>query len=553
MTPFEQLINDFLEHEFETMPVFASQLGLTQYDDALDDLSEAAMRQRDTDAWTWHDRFNGLPDSDLSSTELIDRDLAISMLAGRTIVAEWEAWKRDPVTYSGVCLTGIFTLWLHRLRPEKELVHSTLLRLAEIPRVLAQGKANLDPSLASSLIVERGIGSAKGGSRYLRDLLSLEVSEGEDRDRVAAAGARAADAFDAWATHLQTVATQATGSWVFGEERYSRLLREKENLDFDTRSLREMGQREYDRLDAEMRAVALRIRGTEDWHAVIEEANNDHPRTEEAMRDGYEVWTARARDFLAETGLVTLPEGESCLVEPSPVFQRALIGVASYIGPPAFSDSTVGHFFVPFAPDGASDEEKDERLKSNSNGGIPTTAVHEAYPGHHWHIVMRRLYAGRIRRVYGTPYFTEGWALYAERLMRERGFFSEPIHELYHLEATIFRAARIVVDTSLHLGEMTFEEAVTFMSEKAGLPDVTARAEVGRYCWWPTQASAYLTGCLEILRIRDRWLAARGLANVPKKDLDAAVLREFHDALATSGALPLGLAERAVMNEVAAG
>ena len=336
-------------------------------------------------------------------------------------------------------------------------------------------------------------------------------------------------------------------TWVFGEERYSRLLRERENLAFDARSLREMGQKEYDRLDAEMRELALRIRGTEDWRAVIEEANDDHPRTEEAMRDAYEVWTARARDFLAETGLVTLPEGERCLVEPSPVFQRPLIGVASYIGPPAFSDSTVGHFFVPFAPDGASEEEKQERLKSNSNGGIPTTSVHEAYPGHHWHIVMRRLYAERIRRVYGTPYFTEGWALYAERVMRERGFFNEPIHELYHLEATIFRAARIIVDTSLHLGEMTYDEAVTFMTAKAGLPEVTARAEVGRYCWWPTQASAYLTGCLEILRIRDRWLAARGLADVPKKDLDAAVLREFHDALATSGALPLGLAERAVM------
>ena len=553
MSKFDSLVNEFLEHEFETMPVMASQLGLTAYDGALDDLSAAAMRQRDTDAAAWHERFTGVADGELAPNEQIDRDLAIAVLRGRTIVADWEGWKRDPVTYSGICLSGIFTLWLHRLRPEHDLVEATLLRLAEIPRVLAQGKANLDPMLAHPLIVERGIGSARGGARYLRDLLHQEVTEGTDRDRVAEAGGKAADAFDAWAVHLETIAKQASGTWVFGEERYSRLLREKENLTFDARSLRDMGQKEYDRLDAEMRALALRIRGTEDWRAVIEEANEDHPRSEEGMRDAYEVWTERARDFLAETGLVTLPEGERCLVEPSPVFQRPLIGVASYIGPPAFSDSTVGHFFVPFAPDGAPDDEKQERLKSNSNGGIPTTAVHEAYPGHHWHIVMRRLHAERIRRVYGTPYFTEGWALYAERLMRERGFFSEPIHELYHLEATIFRAARIIVDTSLHLGEMSYEDAVQFMVTKSGLPEVTARAEVGRYCWWPTQASAYLTGCLEILRIRDRWLAARGLADVPKKDLDADVLREFHDALATSGALPLGLAERAVMGTAAGG
>jgi uncharacterized protein (DUF885 family) len=136
-------------------------------------------------------------------------------------------------------------------------------------------------------------------------------------------------------------------------------------------------------------------------------------------------------------------------------------------------------------------------------------------------------------------------------VMRERGFFTEPIHELFHLEATIFRAARIIVDTSLHLGDMTFDEAVTFMTTKVPLPEPTARAEVGRYCWWPTQASAYLTGCLEILRIRDRWLEARGLGEVPKADLEASVLREFHDQLASSGALPLGLAERAVMAQAA--
>ncbi len=148
--------------------------------------------------------------------------------------------------------------------------------------------------------------------------------------------------------------------------------------------------------------------------------------------------------------------------------------------------------------------------------------------------------------MFGTPYFNEGWALYTERLMRERGFFTEPLQELYHLNATIFRAARIVVDTSLHLGDMSHDEAVAFMSSKTALPEATARAEVGRYCAWPTQASAYLTGCLQILRIRERFLAARGV-DVPPAQAPVADLRSFHDALASSGSLPLGLAERAAM------
>ncbi|MBA3740453.1 MAG: DUF885 domain-containing protein, partial [Chloroflexi bacterium] len=172
--------------------------------------------------------------------------------------------------------------------------------------------------------------------------------------------------------------------------------------------------------------------------------------------------------------------------------------------------------------------------------GIPTTAVHEAYPGHHWHLVMSKANPSRLRQVYRTPYFSEGWALYAERMMREQGFFTDLAHEMNQYEATIFRAARIVVDTSLHMGEMTWDEAVTFMTTKTGLTEPTAKAEVTRYCAWPTQASSYLTGCLEIVRIREAFFAKRG-----SSDTDA--LRAFHDGITSSGGLPIALAERAVL------
>ncbi len=342
------------------------------------------------------------------------------------------------------------------------------------------------------------------------------------------------------------MAAAATGDWVLGEERYSRLLREREALPYDARGLRDVGQAQYDLLNAEMGDIARRLDPSGDWAAVLHRANRDHASTEEEMRAGYEDWTERARAFLAETGLVTLPPGERCVVEASPVFQRPVLGVASYASPPPFSASMLGHFFVPFAPDGTPPEEIQERIAANSRGKIPTTSVHEAYPGHHWHLSMKKLHAGRIRLVFGTPYFNEGWALYAERVMRERGFFTEPLQELYHLNATLFRAARIVVDTSLHMGEMSHDDAVAFMSTKTALPEATARAEVGRYCAWPTQASAYLTGCLEILSMRERFLEARGVRGAASA-APVADLRAFHDSLASSGSLPLGLAERAVM------
>jgi uncharacterized protein (DUF885 family) len=546
---FAQLVDDFLANEWDASPVTASYLGLTQFDEQLDDLSAEAFQRKDADAADYLKRFEAAAgdSGELTDEEEIDRQLAISAMRGRLISADWEAWKRDPTTYSGPILNSLFYLFLNRLRPAEDLVDAAVARLEQAPRALEQARANLDPALAAPLIVERGIGSAKAGGQYVRSMLVDEGETDSQRDRLRAAGQIAGDAFDEYVAYLEGLLPQCRGTWVYGEERYSRQLREREALDFDARSLREMGQAEYDRLDGEMKQLCRDARGTDDWRTVLHEANEDHPRTEEAMRRAYADWTEKSRVFLAETGLVTLPDGESCSVDPSPVFTRPLIGVASYSGPPAFSDRRAGHFFVPFAPEGTTEEELQKRLSSNSFSSIPTTTVHEAYPGHHWHITWSKIHAPKLRLVLGTPYFSEGWALYAERAMRERGFFEDPIQELQHLEATIFRAARIVVDTSLHMGEMDYEQGVEFMTTKTPLSEPTARAEVGRYCSWPTQASAYLTGCLEILRIRDRFLAARGLGDVAPKDAPIEVIREFHDRIAASGRMPVGLAERVVM------
>ena len=89
------------------------------------------------------------------------------------------------------------------------------------------------------------------------------------------------------------------------------------------------------------------------------------------------------------------------------------------------------------------------------------------------------------------------------------------------------------------MGEMSFDEAVDFMTAKGNLTRPNAIAEVGRYCSWPTQASSYLTGMLEIIDIRTRWLAKRGSA-------DRAALRAFHDAITSTGSIPTALAERAI-------
>ena len=169
-----------------------------------------------------------------------------------------------------------------------------------------------------------------------------------------------------------------------------------------------------------------------------------------------------------------------------------MMAVAHYMSPPPFAPEDaasrgVGHFFVPYPPDGATPEQVRARLATNNRHGAWSIAVHEAYPGHHWHLAWLSSRAGGggsrpLRFVLGSTYFVEGWGLYTEDLLLEQGFFGTPEQELCQRDFRLFRAARIVVDTSLHLGEMTIEEAVDFMSTKASLSRETAQAEVLRYC-----------------------------------------------------------------------
>ena len=542
--PFSAMVRDFLAEQYREHPVRASGMGLTEFDDQLDDLSAEAYTRRADSAHAWRERFAALDASELTFDEVIDRDLAVASLTEQAVYDEWEVWRRQPDYYLNPGMRGVFTLFLHGLRPEGELVEVAAERLRRVPDNLAAGRANLRPELVPAILLDRAVNQARAGANYVRHLLPAQIGE-EHRETMATAGAEAADAFEGYAAFLEEMRSEATGDWAFGEERYDTVLREAELLGFGARELREKGRQQIEELTGLLREGARELRGNEDWHAVLLDLNKDRPLTPEDMRRGYEEWTERSRAFLKERGLVSFPPGEECSVEPSAPYQRPVLAVASYVAPPSFAETMRGHFFVPYPPDGASDEEIAKRLESNSYPGIPTTAVHEAYPGHHWHLVMAKGNPSHLRQWFGTSYFAEGWGLYAERMMREAGFYDDLRHVMFQYEATLFRAARIVADTSLHLGEMTHEEGVAFMMANSSLTEPTAIAEVTRYCSWPTQASSYLTGCLEILRIRDRFLSAR------RTDAsDTAALRDFHDAITSSGTLPIALAERAVMAAV---
>ncbi len=534
---FDRVLEDWLQEQLTDAPILATALGADGAHGEIDDLSKEAFARRRSANHEWIERLESVGDDGLSAAQRVDRDAVLSALRGRVVLEPWEAWRRDPMTYVDPCFEGILALVVHRSFPEPELAGYLQSRLRAVPIALQSGRAALEPELASPLIVGRAQRQCEAAVSYFEETLPLEFSDGELRESVAEAGRIAAQACATFGEHLGELALSAKGSYALGEERYSDLLQKRELFNFAAGELRERGRRVLAELEEEANEIAARIDSSAtSWIEVFNRDLAHHAADFEGLRIAYQNESEKARAYLVEHGLVSFPDDEVCVVEPTPEVLRPILGVASYFAPPAFRPGRRGHFNVPWPPQGSTPEENERRLAANSFQSVPTVTVHEAYPGHHWHLTWMKANPRRVRQLIHSSYFSEGWALYAEKMMREQGYFADDSSLLGHVNARIWRAARIIVDTGLHIGDMSFDDAVTYMRERVGLTEPVARAEVGRYCQWPTQAPSYLTGCLEIERMRERFLA-----EAPSD------LRKFHDLIAGTGTLPIPLAERALL------
>ena len=182
--------------------------------------------------------------------------------------------------------------------------------------------------------------------------------------------------------------------------------------------------------------------------------------------------------------------------------------------------------------------------KEYGSTGMVTLFLHEGQPGHHFHIaLMQEMHLPNFRQFGGNNAFTEGWALYAETLGREMGFYDNPENYFGHLNDEMLRAVRLVVDTGMHAQGWTREQSIQYMRETLGYPESIARSETERYMVWPGQALGYKIGALKILELRKRAETALG----PKFSLPA-----FHAVVLGEGTLPLALLEKKVDRWIAA-
>ena len=184
-------------------------------------------------------------------------------------------------------------------------------------------------------------------------------------------------------------------------------------------------------------------------------------------------------------------------------------------------------------------------MKANPKFGLKTLTYHEANPGHHWQIALNMDQAELpfLRRIAPYNAYMEGWALYAEQVAQELGMYeNDPFGNLGRLQAELYRAVRLVVDTGLHHKRWTREQAISYMVEQTGSTVSDITAEIERYMAWPGQALGYKLGMLKIVSLRDQ--AKKALGN--QFDLSG-----FHDVVLLGGAVPMSVLERNVNQWIA--
>jgi uncharacterized protein (DUF885 family) len=325
------------------------------------------------------------------------------------------------------------------------------------------------------------------------------------------------------------------GVWALpdGEAFYAWAARMHTTTDMTPDQIHQLGLDEVARIEAEMSAILV-AEGLEEG-TVGERMQQIARRPDQLYPDTDAGRAAIIADFTAmieeiDGGIddyFNVRPKQGVRVERVPEF-REKTAPGAYYNPPAFDGSRPGIFYI--------------NLRSTdeiARFGMRTLAYHEAIPGHHFQTTIQQELTGvpTFRKVLPFTAFSEGWALYTERLAWEIGFQDEPLDNLGRLQAEMFRAVRLVVDTGLHHKRWTREQAIAYMLEKTGMPETDVVAEIERYLVMPGQALAYKVGMNRILELREKAKAALG----PKFDIKA-----FHDLLLTGGDMPLALLERRV-------
>jgi len=547
----ERLLADQWEAWMRWDPLFAMQCGDHHYDDRLPEAGDDHYASWREQSAAFRQRLRHIDQATLPPSDRLNCEIFARMLDFEIAALDYHGY-RLPISKAGgfhiffpdlYLLTPFGTIrdyenFLARLEALRRYFDESIglmrlgLRTGFVPpRVTLEG---VDKSLQAHIVDNPAC------SVFFKPFEQFPATiSGAERERLAASarGAIEGSVVPAYRSLLEFLEEEyrpaaregiAASELPDGRLFYENRIRYFTTLDLSPEAVHETGQGEVRRIRGEMEAVIDKTGFDGSFRAFIEFLRSD-PRfyvtTPEALLEKTALVLKRVDGELPRLfkTLPRLPYG----IREIPVFS-APGSTAAYYQPGSGDGIRAGVYYV-----------NTYDLKSRPLYEIEALSLHEAVPGHHLQIALQMELGGlpNFRRFSGFTAFVEGWALYSERLGLEVGFYQDPYSDFGRLSYEMWRACRLVVDTGMHALGWTRSQAIDFMAENTSSTLLNINNEIDRYIAWPGQALAYKIGELKIRELR---------AMAEREHGAKFNLREFHDVVLLSGAVPLNVLEARV-------
>jgi len=535
-TRFYDLVEGRFRRLVASEPIAATYFGIHGYDDRLGDggrdtiLADIAADREHLAA------IEALDDAALSSSVRFERDLEVHNVRRSIFEAdELRIWERRSLALDTIG-DGLFLLFARDHAPLAERLDAITSRLEGVPTHLEEARHRSSvPQVRLWQRIE--IESAGQLPAFFDELVAagrgvLGQPEQRRLERAASTAAVSVDLFTTWLEGTIADGIDASG---VGRELHDRMveLRAFDGLDAD--AILDLGEQKLAEEIEARRAAAREIDPDADVNDVVARVKSDHAASFDAALEQYRDAMRRARAYLIEKDLASVPGDERIDVIETPEYLRNVIPFAAYFSPAAFDRDSKGIYIVTPSVHGDPDA-----MREHNRASISNTSIHEAYPGHHLQLDAARRHPSLTRLLADAPEFVEGWGMYSELMMREHGFDDGPEYRVMLHTDAIWRACRIILDVRLHRGEIGVDEAVDFMVEQTRFERDNARSEVEWYTYRPTYPLSYLVGRTLLLELRaseERRLGAE------------FSIRAFHDTLLRNGSLPISFHRRLLAGE----
>ena len=465
--------------------------------------------------------------SGLSLEQDIDRRLLIGITSSDINTAETlRRWENDASLYLPSAQLGQLLEPEFDGTPDQRMTRLTGL-LETLPSRLASGRTNL--KRPPRRFTEAALFQTERTLQSLDEGLSL-LPERDDETAAELANARKSLA-DYQLFLSKDLLPRSDGQWMLGRKAYDYILQHRWYMDANAEQILQRGLIAFEETEALAQQVAERIQAGKHWTGVYEPLKDDHPQAA-GIKQAYQQQMDAARLFVIKNSVLTLPTGERVITIDTPPAMRRSSPFGTFETASPFDGGLEGRLYLTPIEDWMTADQQAQRLRSHHTAWIPVIAVHEAYPGHHAQALIVNENPNLLRRVISEPIFSEGWGLFTEELMFELGFLQGDDVRLTQLRNRLWRAARVILDVSLHTGRMSFDEAVAFLVEKVRFEPYAAELEVGMYIRNPTYVLGYLIGMQEIQAIRAQYIACFGQPKPPSV---------FYDQLLRIGSVPPSL------------